>query len=149
MRRKNPGRQEASAAPSAVAATAPSHEIVPDSDRVPWIAAFCVLSIFWLALMWFPVSRIAAHYSETNFDGFNLHYQEAVARGEKLYGEPPKYTWENYPPLSFHLMAFLGSIIHDINSAGRLVSLVAYLAIGVFMALIVERFTGSRRVAAW
>jgi hypothetical protein len=149
MPKKNAGRHEATAAAAATAPAAPSREIAPDPDRVPWIAAFCVLSLFLLALMWYPVSKIGAHYTETNFDGFNLHYQEALARGEKLYGTPPQYTWENYPPLSFHLIAVLGSIINDLNTAGRWVCLFAYLAIGVFMALIVEHFTSSRRVAAW
>ena len=99
--------------------------------------------------MWYPVSKIGTSYTETNFDGFNLHYQEAVARGEKLYGAPPKYTWEKYPPLSFHLIAILGSIAGDLNATGRVVCLLAYLASGVFIALIVERFTASRRVAVW
>jgi hypothetical protein len=92
MPKKNAGRHEATAAAVAAAPAAPSREIVPEPDRTPWITAFCILSIFLLALMWYPISRIGAHYSESNFDGFNLHYQEALARGERLYGSPPKYT---------------------------------------------------------
>ena len=149
MRKKNPRQQEIAAAPSVTASAAPPTVVVPDSHPVPWMAAFCILGLLLLVIMWYPVSKIGARYTESNFDGFNLHYQEALVRGEKLYGEPPKYTWENYPPFSFHLIAFLGSITHDLNAAGRWVSLLAYLAIGVIMALIVETFTASRRVAAW
>ena len=146
MPKKTPGRHDVTAAP---VATAPPGPVTPDRDGAAWIAAFSILAVFLLVLMWYPVSKIGAPYTETNFDGFDLHYQEAVARGEKLYGAPPKYTWENYPPLSFHLIAILGSITGDLNATGRVVCLLAYIAIGVFIALIVERFAASRRVAAW
>ncbi|HJZ96643.1 MAG TPA: glycosyltransferase family 39 protein, partial [Candidatus Solibacter sp.] len=65
------------------------------------------------------------------------------------YGAPPKWTWENYPPLWFHVIAIFGSIIQDFNLAGRLVCLAAYAAIGVLICLIIERFTKSRFVGIW
>jgi hypothetical protein len=127
----------------------PQKSTDPQSANVPWTAVFCILSCFLIALLWWPVAKIPSHANETNFDGFNLHYQEQIARGQKLYDHPPKWEWENYPPLSFHIVAILGRIINDINTAGRMLCLLAYLAIAVLAAVIVQRLTQSRQIAIW
>src|SRR5215470_17210898 len=127
MSKRNTERERATAA-TAPAAGRVSVTALPEADRIVWIAAFCVLGLCVLALMWYPVTSMGWRYTQSNFDGFTLHYEEAVARGEKLYGAPPKWTWENYPPLWFHAIAIFGSIIHDFNLAGRLVCLAAYAA---------------------
>jgi hypothetical protein len=115
----------------------------------PWVVVFCLLSILWLTLLWFPVARMSGQFTTTINEGFATYQQTTAARGDKVYGSPPKYVYQNYPPLSFHLVGWLGLLTHDTNVAGRWISFVAYLAIALFVALIVEHFTHSRQIGAF
>ena len=82
-------------------------------------------------------------------EGINAYYEHVTGSGGKVYGDPPKYAYANYPPVFFHLIGWLGSLTGDVNVTGRWVSLLAYLAIAVFAALIVHRLGNSRRLGAY
>lgn len=117
--------------------------------HIAWRAAFCLLAILLLVLLWFPVARIPAQYTVTANEGFNTYYQHVAGSGGKIYGAPPKYAYANYPSISFHLIGWLGSLTGGVNVAGRWVSFLAYLAIAVFAALIVQHLGNSRRLGAY
>jgi hypothetical protein len=118
-------------------------------DTRPWIAAFCLLSILLVILLWYPVSRLNARYALGVNEGFSTNYQAVAANGGKVYGAPPVYAFANYPPLSFHLVGWLGRVTGDINVAGRWLSFLSYLAIGALIGMIVLRLNGSRRISAY
>ena len=92
---------------------------------------------------------MSGQFTTTINEGFATYQQTTAARGDKVYGSPPKYVYQNYPPLSFHLVGWLGLLTHDTNVAGRWISFFAYLAIALFVALIVEHFTHSRLSGAF
>jgi hypothetical protein len=112
---------------------------------VPWAVAFGVLSILLIALVWFPLAKLPAHYEMGPNEGYNAYYQQAAANGTPLYGKPPAYFYLMYAPLSFHGIGWLGRLTHDVNLTGRWVSFLAYLLIAVFTALIVQRLSNSWR----
>jgi len=127
--------------------------VLPDASAaapsLPWTLTWCVLSLLFLTLTWHPASKLSAHYSFGSNEGFNTNFTAEAAAGTKIYGDPPLYAYANYPPVSFHLIAWLSAITHDINLTGRWISFFAYLAIGGLIALIVERLCRSWRYAAY
>ena len=104
-------------------------EIAPSVPAAPWTAAFCVLAILLLALVWFPIANIPVRYGSA--EGQDAYFQQAAAGGTPLYGKPPGYFYLMYTPLSFHLIGWLGHVMHNLNVTGRWVSFLAYLLIGV------------------
>ena len=149
MRKKKAGDGKVARAKSTRAAEVTVQETSAATGTIPWVVVFCLLSILWLILVWFPVAKMSAQWTTTINEGFATYQQATAAHGDKIYGSPPTYVYQNYPPLSFHLAGWLGSLIHDTNVAGRWISFLAYLAIALFVALIVERFTHSRRLGAF
>jgi hypothetical protein len=92
--------------------------------------ALPVVSLPWLA---------ARGYNE----GWNAYHAEAVLSERPLYPEPDELFPNNYPPLSFALVALTGRVIPDALRAGRLLSLLAFLALVVEIGWLARRFTGS------
>src|SRR6266702_2115626 len=75
------------------------------------------------------------------------------------FGETPSDTWLStavncfrtgtaYPPLSFHLIGWLGTP-STFTAMGRWVSLISLMATGIFVSLIVRRAGGSRQTAVF
>ena len=143
MPKKKPGVQPA----AAIAVPEPA-ESSPEASRLPWMVSFCVLSALLTALIWWPVARIPAQFTETINEGFSVYFQDIAAHGGRIYGAPPQYFWATYPPVSYHLVGWLGLVLHDINVAGRIVAFLSYLAIGMLAALIVRQLTGEWRYGA-
>jgi hypothetical protein len=64
---------------------------------------------------------------DTN-EGWNAYQVLAATRGT-LYPHPPLFFFNNYPPLSFFLVAPISSVIGDPIVAGRVLALVAFAAL--------------------
>ncbi len=143
-----------------------ARQVEPPSDRRPgseelerrttagipavsWAVTFGVLAILLATLVWFPLTRTTAHYEMGWNEGSNSYSEQAVANGTRLYSSPPTYINAAYPPLSFYLIAGLGKFTHDMNVAGRWVSVASYFLIAVFMAMIVQRLTDCRRFGVY
>ena len=77
---------------------------------------FAVLLFVLAILIWFPISRIGAHYQLGYNEGFSAYRQQAAASGAQIYGKPPTVAYANYPPLSFHLVGWLGSLTFGIST---------------------------------
>jgi len=60
-----------------------------------------------------------------------------------LYPSADQLITNNYPPLSFYIVGLVGRVVGDPVLAGRLVSLVAVVAIATAIALSVRRLGGS------
>ncbi len=102
-------------------------------------------------LFWFPVKR-SLSYQDVNFnEGWNVYHQEMAAKGIPLYGAlRTRLTGSTgYPPLSFHLVGWLGEQIGSYTQAGRRVALIALLATGVLLGLTIWETTRNRTAAVF
>lgn len=118
--------------------------------RDTWLslAVICLMTVTMLALFRFPVKRIFANIEVNYNEGWNAYRADMVAKGIRLYGEPPKGfgTATAYPPISFHLISWLGSA-NTYLVVGRLVSLLSLIATGILIGLIVRKAGGSQLTA--
>lgn len=146
---KKKGRVPASLEKSKSAPAVAVPEGAAETPGLPWTLAWCFLALLFLSLVWYPASKLSAHYSFGSNEGFNTYFEAAAAAGNKIYGNPPVYFYANYPPVSFHLIGWLSAITHDVNVTGRWISFFAYLAIAGLILGIVERLGRSWRYAAY
>jgi hypothetical protein len=87
------------------------------------------------ALAWRSTLKIPINYNE----GFNAYFVSAVLAGGPLYFPPAALLTDNYPPLSFYLLAPLTSLIGDAVFAGRLVAWLAFAAVAALIVAIPYR----------
>jgi hypothetical protein len=110
------------------------------------LALAAALAVVHLALPLASVPRLAPRsYNE----GWNAYHAEAVTSERPLYPEPASLFPNNYPPLSFGLVAMAGAVLGDPLLAGRFLSLLAFLVVAVQIGWIVTRSTGERRLGAF
>ena len=68
-------------------------------------------------------------------EGWNAAHTLAVMAGQALYPPPQSLMVNNYPPLSFYLMAALTRHGHDVIVVGRWLSMLAFVATGACIGL--------------
>ena len=78
-----------------------------------------------------------------NNEGWNAYFADAAMGKMPLYPSTDQLITNNYPPLSFYIVGLVGRFIGDPMLAGRLLSLVAVVAIATAIALSVRRLGGS------
>jgi hypothetical protein len=124
-----------------------------DSPRYlqpPWIyewGPLALLAALAVALTLYPVLR-AFFRLEVNYnEGWNVYNAVAADRHLPLYGE--KYGWRtvNYPALSFYVVAWLHRAGLAYLTAGRILSLLSFLASCILVGLITWRFCRDYRSA--
>jgi hypothetical protein len=76
-------------------------------------------------------------------EGWNAYFADAAMGKMPLYPSANQLITNNYPPLSFYIVGLLGRFVGDPILAGRLLSLVAVIAIATAIALSVRRLGGS------
>src|SRR6266567_4346626 len=129
----------------------PEREVATPLGRIsatPWWIAWSFLAVLALLEVWMPLSRISAHYEIGYNEGWNAYLQQTIADGGRIYGKEPVYAFANYPPLSFHIVGWLGKLTHDVTRTGRWISALSFLALAVLTGLTVHRLTRSRP-SAW
>jgi hypothetical protein len=104
------------------------------------IAALGVAAILHLTA---PVVGLPLRISKAVNEGWNAFQALAVATNQPLYPDLSQLHANNYPPLSFYLIATLGCIESDYIVAGRFVALVSFLIVGLNIALITRRLGGT------
>ena len=72
-------------------------------------------------------------------EGWNAAHAIALMAGHPLYPQPPSLMVNNYPPLSFYAVAALATLTGDAVIAGRLLSLLSFLATCALIAAITRR----------
>jgi hypothetical protein len=72
-------------------------------------------------------------------EGWNAYYAAAAMAGHGPYPDPAGFMVNNYPPLSFYIVGFLGLLTGDQIVAGRIVSLVSFVCICGLTALVAQR----------
>jgi hypothetical protein len=122
------------------------NRVSPDYSA-PYHLVVTALGLLALLLLAHPFVR-AFGLAEVNYnEGWNAVWQLRAASGDRLYSGQP-LLFNNYPPLSFHLIAALSALTHDVVLTGRLVSLVALAMIAGACAFIVRGNGGGRADAA-
>ncbi len=76
-------------------------------------------------------------------EGWNAYFADAAMGKMPLYPSADQLITNNYPPLSFYIVGLVGRLVGDPVLAGRLLSLVAVVAIATAIALSVRRLGGS------
>jgi hypothetical protein len=108
------------------------------------LAALAVpLAVAIAALAWRSMLMIPINYNE----GCNAYFVSTVLAGTSLYFPPDALLTNNYPPLSFYLLAPFASLIGDAIFAGRLVAWLAFAAVTALIVAICYRLRGDRIAA--
>jgi hypothetical protein len=94
------------------------------------------------SLAW-PVYRAFVNVEIENNEGWNAYFADAAMGKMPLYPSADQLITNNYPPLSFYIVGLVGRLVGDPVLAGRLLSLVAVVAIATAIALSVRRLGGS------
>jgi hypothetical protein len=76
-------------------------------------------------------------------EGWNAYFADAAMGKMPLYPSADQLITNNYPPLSFYIVGLVGRFVGDPVLAGRLLSLLAVVAIATAIALSVRRLGGS------
>jgi hypothetical protein len=91
-----------------------------------------------------PVYRAFLNVEIETNEGWNAYFADAAAMGKMpLYPSADQLITNNYPPLSFYIVGLVGRFVGDPVLAGRLLSLVAMVAIATTIVLSVRRLGGS------
>ena len=112
-----------------------------------WLACV-VLAIIALPILVDRLVYLPLRVSLNPNEGWNALHTAAWLAGRPLYVDPTGLILNNYPPLSFGVVALLGRFTGDLIIAGRILSLVSLLAIATLGSLIAgER--GASRAGRW
>jgi Dolichyl-phosphate-mannose-protein mannosyltransferase len=107
-------------------------------SAIEWILyVIAAWSFAWL------VYRAFLNIEIENNEGWNAYFADAAMGKMPLYPSADQLITNNYPPLSFYIVGLVGRLVGDPVLAGRLLSLVAVVAIAAAIALSVRRLGGS------
>ena len=98
--------------------------------------AFCAA-----ALLLRDAMAISQHVPLDPNEGWNAYHALAAMSGRPLY--PHDMMVNNYPPLSFYIVGALGRSLGDMILAGRLVSLLSFVAVAMGLAALVRQSDGT------
>src|SRR5581483_10884800 len=102
--------------------------------------AFCAA-----ALLLRDAMAIGQHVALDPNEGWNAYHALAAMSGGPLY--PHGMMVNNYPPLSFYIVGALGRSLGDMILAGRLVSLLSFVAVTMGLAVLVRQLHGTALAA--
>ncbi len=111
----------------------------------PWYLGVLRWTLYVIAIWSFawPVYRAFLNVEIEPNEGWNAYFADAAMGRMPLYPSGDKLITNNYPPLSFYISGLLGRLVGDPVLAGRLLSLLAVIAIAAAIALSVRRLRGS------
>ena len=114
-------------------------------DTRAQIALVALLALYFL--VW-PLWRAQFPIEIAQNEGWNAYHADAAASGGTLYPSTDTLIVNNYPPLSFYALGYLGKIFGDALYVGRVLSLLATLGLGLLIARIVRELGAGRAGAA-
>jgi len=116
---------------------------VPAATRLQTILIWSTALLAALFLVW-PVWRAFFPMEIWGNEGWNAYHADAAMRGAaQLYPPSDGLTANNYPPLSYYVMGWLGLLTGDSLYVGRAVSILSTLGIAAAAAAVVRQFGGS------
>ena len=112
-------------------------------------AGLAALILFCVAVQvaW-PLAALARHISLNNNEGWNAYWSTRALAGEPIYTDAASPLSNNYTPLSFYIVGWLGRAIGDLVLAGRLLSLAGLAGTTLLVGLIAAR-VGKPTRWAW
>jgi hypothetical protein len=110
------------------------------------VGLVAVLSAAHLAI---PLASLPRKVPLNYGEGWNGYQAVAVLAPARLYPGPGSLFPNNYPPLSFYLMAGLGALGIDPVIAGRMVSMLSLAAIALLIGFVSREGTGSAGLGAF
>jgi hypothetical protein len=114
-------------------------------DTRAQIALLALLALYFL--VW-PVWRAQFPIEIAENEGWNAYHADAAAGGGVLYPSPDTLIVNNYPPLSFYALGWLGKIFGDPLYVGRVLSLVSTIGLGALIARVVLQLGGGGAAGA-
>ncbi|MBM3857880.1 MAG: glycosyltransferase family 39 protein, partial [Verrucomicrobia bacterium] len=106
--------------------------------------AIVVLSLVALLSLVYPVRCIPWNVMICGpNEGWNAYFQEAAMKGKGLYPSPDQFITNNYPPLSFYAVGFVGNFLGDNILAGRWIAFFSLLTIAFFIFKIIRELGGE------
>jgi hypothetical protein len=113
-------------------------------SRLQTILIWSIAALAALFLVW-PVWRAFFPMEIWGNEGWNAYHADAAMRGAAgLYPPNDGLIANNYPPLSYYVMGWLGLLFGDPLYVGRAVSILSTLAVGTAAAATVRQLGGSR-----
>jgi 4-amino-4-deoxy-L-arabinose transferase-like glycosyltransferase len=114
-------------------------------ERSDGLFAATVKALLLLALILAAYPLVRSFYTfEIDYnEGWNAFFQSRAMAGQPLYSGYSPLMFNNYPPLSFHIVGALGQLIGDPVLAGRLLSMAALAVIALSCGAVVRRTGGS------
>jgi len=101
--------------------------------------AILAMSLAVLPLLARNILAIPLHVPLDPNEGWNAAHALAVMAGQPLYPPSDSLMVNNYPPLSFYIVAMLARLTGDAVVAGRILSLLSFLAVCGGIALVVRQ----------
>jgi hypothetical protein len=120
----------------------------PHTEPAWFASGLALLPLTALVALVEPLALLFRVVSRTYNEGWNAFWADTAFHDGALYVSVDSPITNNYPPLSFHLVGFVGSVLGDNVIAGRLVAL-ASLGVVVVAVFFWLRATGAvRHIAA-
>ena len=107
-----------------------------------------VLAILVVYLLIWPVWRAQFLIEIWPTEAWNAYFQDAAAAGRQLYPPIDQLIGNNYPPLSFYAIGYLGHLFGDNLFVGRAISVLALLCLSLEIFLVVRILAGGTLGAA-
>jgi hypothetical protein len=113
-------------------------------DTRAQIALLAALAVYFM--VW-PVWRVGFPIEIAQNEGWNAYHADAAMGAAPLYPPTDTLIVNNYPPLSFYVVGGLAQIFGDALYVGRVLSLIAVVAVGALIAAAIRQL-GAGRAAA-
>ena len=81
-------------------------------------------------------------------EGWNAYFQDAAAEGRSVYPPREAFILNNYPPLSFYVVGWLGAHAGDALYVGRALSIAALAGLSIAVAFIIRQLGCGGTAAA-
>jgi len=114
-------------------------------DTRAQIVLMALLALYFL--VW-PVWRVPFPIEIAPNEGWNAYHADAAMGAGTLYPPTDSLIVNNYPPLSFYALGWLGRIFGDPLYVGRVLSLLSTLGLGALIARVVLQLGGGAAGAA-
>lgn len=118
--------------------------------EIVYLAALAVLATYFTA---WPIWRAQFLVEIWPTEGWNAYWQDAAAAGLRLYPPADALTLNNYPPLSFYALGYLGRLFGDNLFVGRAISIIGLIVVAIEIFAIIqilgERIAGAAVGALW
>jgi hypothetical protein len=110
-------------------------------------ASIILLGVLAAVYLLWPIWRALFPLEIDVDEAWNAYNADAVLSGRALYPDPSSLIANNYPPLSFYLVAALSQTGLDAVYVGRFLSLISVVTIALAVASCIRQLGGTRLAA--